>query len=190
MSLILTDIDHVILNHADAFQNWLIDYKSNRYKDRNWRNYPNIEDFMETTTDKVNEVILEFNRSKYFKDLKPEYKSEEYIPMLKNEGYSFIGITACGTDEKVKENRYINMEKYFPGIFDEIFYVDDPKDKLYYLSKYEESIWVEDSEDNALLGDGCGHRTYLMDQPYNICFSSKNIKRVYSWEDIYYDLPN
>lgn len=186
---ILTDIDHVVLHHATYFQEWLTNNYCTSYENKNWDEFKNFEEWLGMDTPEANDIIFKFNSSESFSELYPEKDSLVVIPMLKNLGYNFVGITACGDHKNIKKYRDINIEKYFPNIFDEIFYVNNPDDKLDILSSFKPSYWVEDHINNVLLGKGCGHKTFLMDQPYNKNYNlEEGITRVYSWADIFHHI--
>lgn len=185
---VLTDIDHVVLHHATSFQKWLGDNYCPSFKNKNWEEYIDFEEWLGMNTKEANEIIHKFNTSIYFSELFPEKDAEIIIPKLKDKGYNFIGITACGDHSDIKKYREMNIQKYFPDIFDTIYYVNNPNDKLEILSSYPPSYWVEDHISNAVLGKNCGHKTYLIDQPYNKNFKCEDITRVKSWEEIFIDL--
>ena len=186
MSLILTDIDHVVLSHADSFKDWLIKYKNKSFeKCGDWRDHNNFEEWLDIDHEKGMMLVNSFNRSKYFADLKPICKSETVIPRLHSEGFKFIAITACGNSEEIYNGRKENLQKYFPDIFEDLICVNRCSDKKYYLEQYDQAIWVEDSYNNAVLGRDCNHQTFLMDYYFNRdkgCM--KNITRVSDWEEI------
>lgn len=185
MKTILTDIDHVVLVHGDAFVDWLSKYKCQKFKDVNWRNYKNFEDFLNTDSDLAYKIVNEFNTSKFFGELKPGYKSEEVIPKLYNNGYKFVAITACGDSDKIADLRRKNLETYFPGIFRDLICVNRSSDKRKYLESYDSSIWVEDTYSNAIMGYECGHTSFLIDHYHNQdCGDDEHIIRVNDWEDI------
>ena len=188
MSIILTDIDHVILVHADSFQKWLTTEKNMDLSNSDWRNYHRFEDWL-GNIEYAEQLIKEFNTSVEFENILPGYDSLEVLPRLRQK-YNFIGITACGSDPVTVELRKRNIEKYFPVIFSDIFCVDRCQDKQPFLEKYENAIWVEDSYNNAIMGRNAGHKTFLVDHLHNRNKNDyKDIIVVDNWLDIEQNIP-
>ena len=140
----------------------------------------------------ANSLVEQFNKTKYFADLKPCYKSDIVIPRLHKEGFKFVGITACGNNPETVKLRKQNIEKYFNGMFEDIICVNKCVDKKHYLQKYNKSIWVEDSYKNAKMGSDLGHKTFLVKHKHNEELHKKDynnkITIVDDWEDIEYNL--
>src|ERR1700691_4181714 len=123
MKLILTDIDEVILKWQDSFYVWFL---KNKIKNNNIITKlgirPDFDQWIDIYPDNFNDTIITFNKSESFGKLIPYDSALVELPILKNLGYKFIGITACGVDVTTKTLRRNNLEYYFPGIFEEIHF--------------------------------------------------------------------
>lgn len=178
---ILTDIDDTILCWGDGF----VDYMEHSGFDvTNGRT--DLNTWIDAEKYIRNENHIEkFNESKWFAQLKPIAEAVEVLPRLKAAGWTFVAISMVNKNPKVLANRYKNVEKYFPDIFDSIIHTGFfPHAKVPYLNMFRPTYWVEDSMTNAIDGSKCGHNSILLHKTYNENLEHKGVTKVKSWLDI------
>ena len=181
--LILTDVDECILQWTDPFIRF-VNEKYNVYP-KAGRNSHLIYEWLEVHPDKAYEMVIDFNTSHHFGALEPFNSAAKYIPMLHNEGYRFVAISACSDSDHVAEMRKANIAKYFGNIFEDIFCVGFHQGKKSVLEKFPKSFWVEDAMQWALVGADAGHQTFLIDHEHNKLLIDPRIIRVKDWHTIY-----
>lgn len=188
-SLILTDVDEVLLDWTTSFESWYRNSAPNfggTVPTNNLKSAHDIEDWLSCDIQVTRKLISQFNLNrKYFRDIQAYPEAIRYVNLMHKDGYKFVAITACGTDKWTREFRAENLEKYFPGVFDTIHCVDVGQSKLDYLSRYQPSWWVDDKVSHAEDGGKIGHKAFLVEQPYNVGVALKYSKRVKNWQDIY-----
>lgn len=193
MKLILTDIDEAVLKYHEALEKWvrknpdILDSLSILMPDE--RNHLSLKQSMMTwlrTDEKRIDVLVGiFAKTEEFRDIKPGWDSETYIPKLHEEGYKFVAITAAGTDSLVKESRIHNLEKYFPRMFTAVHCISHYESKEDYLKLYQPAWWVEDRIDNGLLGRRHGHKVWIISNETNKGPLPCGMKRTHTWRNIY-----
>lgn len=164
MTLILTDIDDCVLNFSDRFQSYVESQglpTQGRLRDL-WR----IERLLGIEVDAVHEILTAFTRD-HSVHHEPEPCARDVLPELHRAGYRFVGISACGTDPEYRARRLKNLEAAFGFEFEALHCVPFGQSKAECLAAYPSAIWVEDTLGNALTGVAHGHRTFLLDRPYN-----------------------
>lgn len=191
MALILTDIDDTVLTWYKEFNQWLLKHKNFKAPENplTWK-LGKILGISETDAD---ELVQEFNASEEFFNLKPCLSSQEYLPML-SQNHKIIGITS-GSSNKInieitKALRAANLERYFPGVFTDLYVLPLHGDKKPILNSFYTSLWVEDSGINAVKGLEAGHDVFIIDCPHNRDFNHSGMTRVKDWSDIYKILEN
>lgn len=181
MNYILTDIDETVLQFAQPFEDWMheIGYEANgKLRD----NYC-MEKTYGISKNIVMEKLFEFCDTEMYRNLPAEECAKIIIPRLHEQGFKFIGISAC--DEKAHEHRLYNFKEEFGFELYELYCVGMLSEKKEILKKFEPSIWVEDHWKNACDGSELGHTSFLLTREYNRNENSNNINRVSSWFDIY-----
>lgn len=182
--LIITDIDGCVLNWSEGFIEYIKSINLTPKKD--FYSCLDLEDWLGMTSKEVNNLAKDFNKTDEFKNLKPDYKSDIYIPLLHGMGYDFIAITACGSHDTTSKYRTLNLNSLFPGIFKEIFCCDHNYEKDNILKTLPKSkYWIEDHYHNCKFGYDHSHRCFLMNHPYNNHINDDTIEIVADWEDIY-----
>ena len=183
MKLILTDIDDTLLKFGDAFQEWAESkgYQSNGTR---VRECCSIQDVFNFDRETVTKLVVEFSNDKdLMSNLIPEKDALAVIPVLYKMGYQFVAISAC---VEVTEIRRKSLEDAFgiPWLDVHCTGLEQPKHEV--LSSYDTSWWVEDNITHALAGAEIGHRTFLLDRPYNqTILPVGNPIRVNSWHYIF-----
>ena len=189
MSLILTDIDDTVLTWYDEFRIWLNNSKGIEApaNPQFWK----LGKTLSMSEDAADQLVHEFNASNEFFDLKPCLRSQEYLTLL-SQTHKIVGITS-GSSNKMdlkttKALRAANLERYFPGVFSDLYVLPLLADKKPILESFYQSIWVEDSGRNAVKGLESGHTTFLIDCPHNGDYNNYKMIRVTDWSDIHNEL--
>lgn len=167
--LILTDIDGVVLDWLGSFYNYLTDMNI-AYNDSILENL-------------IDQHVEKFQKSSYyFGCLKTCKKSEIFLKKIHRLDYRIIAITACGTDDIIKNFRKNNLYQHFGNLFDDILFVNVHDSKQPYLQNFESAIWIEDNYHHYLTGLNCGHKSFLIKHPYN---ENHCADFVQDWQEIY-----
>jgi len=179
--LILTDVDNTIFDFGDTFQQWLAD--RNLHGSGRLNDIYHITEFLDCNSHEMDELLVEFYRSDTFENLPPVRGSVEALQSLHERGYDFVAITACHDLEGLEEARRDNLERVFGFAWPVVHITGLAGHKTPYLEAYEPTIWVEDSLKQALQGVEAGHRTFLLDYPYNQS-DHRSFERVTDWQYI------
>ena len=176
---ILTDIDGVCLNWSKQFDRYLAYYYPNEKLDDPTANYTHLEHVMES-----------FNHSAWMGWCEPWKDAVEILTKFKQEGYQVHGCTAMGFDPYAIAMRKMNLERYFPNVFDRLDTTEmgPGATKEQWLAQYrgEQCVWVEDKWINAISGASMGIKTFLMRQSYNAHNNDDRIQKVDNWQQIHY----
>jgi len=183
--IILTDIDGVCLNWADAFDRFLERHYKIKVKDPSqytahlrW----------EGTREQLKTLTWHFNMSAWMRYLKPFRDSQTIMPKLAEEGWKFVAITSMHIDEYSHKLREENLKTLFGDIWDQIICIGTGADKDQALLPWKDSgyIWVEDKFTNAKLGADMGLDSVLMRHDYNAKLDDNRVTKVDNWQQIYY----
>lgn len=187
MKVILTDIDDTVLKFAHAFEAWAVAEKGYTLQ-QSIRHGGTIEQTLGCSRDDVDSLVIEFSTNPtHFGVIPPEDDALAVIPVLHNMGYQFVAISSCVDGPAVTECRRQNLEAAFGFEWLDVHCVGLLAPKNNALGQYDQSWWVEDNAKNALLGDSLGHRSFLLDRPYNrgIIDTPNSINFVNSWHDVF-----
>jgi FMN phosphatase YigB (HAD superfamily) len=183
MTQILLDLDETILEFSDPFQKWLGDahglFSAYRLKDHH--NIPKLFNIDITLT---MALVAEFHRSPQMEYLEPLPCAVSVLPALYRAGYRFIAITACLNEIKTVERRKANLRAAFGFDFDEVHCIGLVPSKKEALELYDSSIWVDDLYHHAAQGAELGHKSFLIDRPYNRHTNHPDVSRVADWHEI------
>jgi hypothetical protein len=180
--LILTDVDDTCLRFAPELERYSVE--------RGWettaplRDIYSLEVFFGIPRDEAIVRLHEFIEAEGHRH-PPEECAASVIPELHNQGYSFVAVTACGLCPVFRLKRTRNLHDAFGFRFDDVHVVDIGGPKTPILSLYEPAIWVEDHYGHAVAGAELGHRTFLIDRPYNRqTVDHPQVTRVHDWHEI------
>lgn len=177
---LLTDIDDTVVSFNSRYIHFLED---EGHIDLCPKTHDVLDVSKELLVDAEN-IINKFQESKFFSDLKPFKCAHSVLPLFKKSGYVIVGISAAQNNYKSLRNRKINMQRYFPDIFDDIIHVNHKDNKRPYLEKFPQSIWVEDLYENAIVGANAGHRSYYLLNGSTPIYKNDNIICVNNWYEI------
>ena len=181
MSLILTDVDDVLLHWARGFIEHMgtsgIDTTTAHIDFNNWIN---SNEYI-----RAENLIDRFNESESFAELEPYEDAFDVVNRLHRQGYTFVAISAVEYTRESWAYRKQNLDKFFPDVFQSIFHVGlKQHSKKPMLSAFAPTFWIEDNATNAADGADLGHTSIIMDRPYNGNIEHPNVLRVSSWYDI------
>lgn len=184
-NVIIVDYDGVCAYWEHGFDMWML---NNGYKVKNKGTY-DISSRYNLEENYANMLANDFNKSRELAHLPPFKDSINYIKKLHEEhGYVFHCISAIEPTEHGYESRLENIHNLFgKTAFENVILCGESKNKEKLLSKYADSecFWIEDVPRNAEYGLQYGLKPLLMDQHYNVSYYHKDIRRVFSWKEIY-----
>jgi hypothetical protein len=182
MKLILTDADDTVLRFSDAMQAFLA--TKGFVIETRLRDHHNIPELFNLNMSDTIALIQEFHRSPGMEQLLPEPCAAIVLPELHRQGFQFVAVSACLNEPDVHARRVRNLEAAFGFKWEAVHCIGLQMDKEAILRAYPSSIWVEDVWDHALAGQRAGHRTFLLDRPYNRNNEHTKVTRVKDWHAI------
>ena len=183
--VILVDCDGVLLDWEYAFDAWM---KRHDYVVEETDVYDMAVKYNMAKKD-TKRLIRMFNESATIRKLPPLRDAIKYVRKLHTEhGYVFHAITSLSNDQYAQHLRTKNLRELFGDTaFERYVYLDTGADKDEALAEYEGTgcFWIEDKEENAVLGDSLGLNSILMTHGHNKDFEDENITKVSTWKEIY-----
>lgn len=183
--VILTDCDGVLLDWEASFTDWM---SSNGYTKVDEHEYDVAKSYgLEKPFAK--KLVREFNNSAWMGHLPTLRDARSGVATLVDAGFKFICITSLSLDPYAKKARVKNLQSIFgKGVFNSknVICLDTGADKDDALAEYAGSglYWIEDKEENAVLGEELGLKSLLVDHKHNKTFQSEGVKRVANWSEI------
>lgn len=180
---ILTDLDNTLLDFAPHFEEWA---ESQGYKiTRGVINQTyDFQDAFEEDVSDVGALLRPFFLCDHTMSNFPALADTvEPIQRLREQGFEFVGITACEPIAGLSRLRHQNLKNLFGFDFEEVFVTGYELPKATVLKNYGPSYWVEDNLKHAVEGAVLGHEVFLIDQCYNQCVEGP-FKRVKNWLEI------
>lgn len=186
-SVILTDVDGVLLNYEYAFDIWVAQHGLS--KQPCLRARYSFADQYNISEDKAMEYVLRFNESAAIGYLPPLRDAMHYVRKLhEKHGYVFRAITSLGTDAYAGKLRRMNLEKLFgPTTFESIVCLETCAPKRAALEQYRDSecYWIEDNVANAVAGAELGLNSLLVEHGHNMDHVGPGVRLVKDWKDVY-----
>ena len=186
--VILTDCDEVLFDWANPFEKWVREtYPQHRNAEGRLQDFWHVEAWLGTELAESREMIRIFNSTPdIWRNFKPLPGVAENVQKLHDEGYRFVAITACATDEETYIGRWHNLNEVFGfGVFDTLHCVGLAESKAEHLARYKPTYWVEDKMKHASAGADVGHTSFLINYKHNEKYVDDRVIRVNSWDDIY-----
>jgi len=181
--VILTDVDGVLLDWEYHFYKWvkeeydLLPLTTHTYR---------IDETLAIDYKTSRKMTVKFNSSVNMKYLSPFRDAVKYIRKLHEEhGFIFHVITSQTNDIRAQNWRKQNLIDVFGNVFDGFTIIGCGDDKTEALSVWDgsECYWIEDKEENIIMGDEFGLDGLLMSNDHNLgAFSSR---RVNNWKEVY-----
>lgn len=186
---VVMDVDQVLLDYYARLREWV----NKRYKKRvvglpvewdmtTWLQFDNKECTIA--------AIIEFSKSYEFGTLDAFPGADVVLHELLREGYSLIGLTACGSHPVTEALRRANLFHRFGDIFEEIHFVemtDSKIDKMAHIQeRYDVIAFIDDKPSNIediFFGADVDH-CILMKAPHNRDWRQGNVLEIdhaFSW---------
>lgn len=185
---ILTDVDGVILDWTQSFEDWIQNEKMplEIFED-SLHDCTSIEEWLGVSREDATILIREFSKTDHFKSLPAFPDALVIIPALKKLGHNFIAITACDDTDESKSKREINLETVFPGVFEDVIFsgIDSKDGKRPYLKDWSDCYWVEDTHEHAVVGHDLGHTTFFVENDIRYPEVHNELIKINSWYDIF-----
>lgn len=186
-SVILTDVDGVLLNWEYAFDCYVQEHGFKKVPGSEFKY--NIGKRYGISEEQGRVLIKNFNESAAIAFLPPLRDAMYYVKRLHEQhGYVFHAITSLSRNQHACQLREMNLKKLFgKTVFERFVFLDTGADKDDVLSEYRdtECWWLEDKIDNCIAGTKMGLRSLLMEHGHNMDFVHPEIPRVKNWREIY-----
>lgn len=187
--VILTDCDEVLFDWASPFEAWVREtYPQHCDAPGCLQDYWHVEAWLSCSYEESRGLIRQFNgdatKWPYFKPLPGVV---ENVLALHDQGYKFVAITACDTDDQTWHGRWQNLNEVFgKGVFDTLHCVGLAESKRAHLARYAPTYWVEDKTRHAIDGAEVGHKSFLINYKHNERDGQNipGVTRVRDWNDI------
>lgn len=181
--IILTDIDDACVEWSKHFRKVFRETTGHK---------PSAVDASETTAyghlsiPELERYILDFNQSEHFENLTPKAGSDRILPQLKKEGWTIVGITACGNDQRTMDLRWKNLNKVFgDGVFSDVRFIQWYECKSEHLSDFQNCPFIDDNIKHAETAHKMGHQAMIIHRSYRRKFKHPHIPYVMDWNEIY-----
>jgi uncharacterized HAD superfamily protein len=140
------------------------------------------------TVDEAIDKIYEFNKTDFFKKIKPVPGSQEVLDVLKQNHELFV-ITSRQQDFANETKAW--LDEHFPGVFQGVHFTNkysksgESRSKLSVCDELEIDVLIEDSLDYALECLNEKRKVFLLDYSWNQSTDlPEKISRVDSWPEI------
>lgn len=183
MTIILTDIDDTILNCGDGLQQFLEEECGLTTTER-LSDHHNISKLYNVSVEESLVLVKRFHQSSWMARLSPLPCAVVVLPELYKRGYRFVAITACLNEPETVAARKANLLNVFGFEWEAIHCLGMVPSKRETLALYQPSIWIDDLAKHAEDGADLGHRSFLIDKPYNQSLQNSSVIRVKDWHEI------
>ncbi len=181
------DLDDVLADSLPALIEYHNDTYNTKFIKEDYHSF-HLWKVWSCTKEESNQRIDRFFETKYFKDIKTKPGSQEAISFLKEKNNLYV-ITS--RPRKFSKGTLEWIEKYFPGVFKEVFFTNywekdnpDPK-KSHVCNILNIDVFIDDSLDYAIECFNEKRKVFLFEAPSNKNRKfEENIYRVKSWEEI------
>jgi len=184
---IAIDLDDVLIN----FLPHLIEYHNFEYKTNLTLEQFHCYRFWEIwggTKEQAVQKVYDFYKTEYFQNLTLVQDSQEAVNIL-NKNHDLVIITA--RQNEIKDETVKLVDKYFPNIFNEIYFANFygrtgiSQTKKEICDLVQADVLIEDSIDNSLQCLNSHRKIFLFNRPWNQLSSlPKGIQRANSWKEI------
>jgi hypothetical protein len=183
-SLIVTDVDGVLLNWDHSFARWI---RSHGYSIQDASSYL-LAPRYGISEDRVMELVTYFNESADMAFLPALRDSIYYVKRLHEQhGFVFHAITSFGTNRNAAKLRQQNLNRIFgETVFEDLTCLPVNSCKRSALEQYRGTgcYWIEDKVENAAAGEELGLCPVMIAHEYNSVHPSY-IPRVNTWREVY-----
>lgn len=169
-SVVIVDIDGVIIDWTTSFENWLEQERGHVRIPGAEQHYSMHNRWRGMEAHQMLALIDEFNRSEVFSTLPALQDAADGVKHIRSvyPGRKMIAVTACGNSPDTCVYRMKNLDTILgPGFFSFIIFLPLGASKKHVFEQYENSVVIEDSLSHAIHAAEAGHSVILIDQPYN-----------------------
>lgn len=187
--IILTDVDGVLLDWAQGFDQFLGQHYKIKVKDPT-KYTAHLR--WEGTKEQMKTLTWHFNMSAWMRYLNPLRDSVPVVKKLGDEGWRFIAITSMHADSYAHKLREDNLKELYGDVWTQVICLPTGGDKDQALLPWKDSgyLWVEDKFSNAVLGADMGLKSILMKHDFNAYMDDARLTKVDNWQQIYYYINN
>lgn len=164
--IIYTDCDGVLLDWETGYHNWM-ERKGYTAVDKTlYKMGPAYG----ISNNKAHNLIREFNESSAIIDLPVFRDARSAVARLVEAGYKFHMISSLSKEPSAAKLRIANLENIFgKDVFVDYLFLDTGADKDEVLDKLPKGAWwLEDKDENAVVGHECGLRSILVAHKHNV----------------------
>jgi len=186
MKILITDIDEVLLAWSKSFDKFIRDeynYDGVYIGDSSQR----LWELIDIPKEQIGEVMEKHTHLPSFGQL--EFHNDAEILNKHNDTFDkIIAITSCGNDAHIMEARNNNIAEKFPGIIDEIIYLDFLKEKIDVIDRImSENIdakfyMIDDSVNDIEKAIDKGVNGFVYETPFH---DAKNLPSVDSLSEFF-----
>lgn len=157
--VILCDIDGVVLDWMSRFpyfmekKGYATEQAIRMYASGEYRSF---EELFGVDSETAMALATEYQESSFMGYLSPYKDALLAVNSLKHK-YDFIAVTAVLDSPITKKLRQKNLEFWYPGAFSEVHCVGLGKSKFEILSKFDPTIFIDDSPGHILEAQNAGH---------------------------------
>lgn len=181
--ILLVDVDDCVVKWSTHFRKY---FKDNHGHIASVRAVSETEAYSHIPVVELEKYITDFNQSEHFENLKPKADACKILPRLKSEGWTIVGITACGRDQKTAELRWNNLNKAFgEGTFSDVRFINWYECKSEHLKDFTNCPFIDDNIKHAETAQRMGHDAMIMHRSYRRKFKHPTIPVVHDWNEIY-----
>lgn len=163
--IIYTDCDGVLLDWETGFHDWM---ERKGYTALDKTQYLMGKAYGIKHSEASN-LIKQFNESSAIVDLEAFRDARSAVARLVEAGYKFHMISSLSKEPSAAKLRIKNLEDIFgKDVFVDYLFLDTGADKDEVLDKLPKgSWWIEDKDENAIVGHQCGLSSLLVAHKHN-----------------------
>lgn len=171
-SIMLLDVDGVILDYPTAFVEWCIKRRGMKINPQYFNKTYRMSAWFDPAPNDFSELIYDFNETVYAGDLNPYLNVAKTLSAINEKtGMRFVFATKFGTCSLLKRSRIENVTRYVDRrIIEDFLFVDVWESKKPILEPWRNSgaTFIEDSIDNAIEARDMGLDVKIFHQEYNV----------------------
>ena len=187
MKKIGVDLDEILSDTLTSVLEYFNKLYIKSHKKEHFYTY-NYWDILGGTKEGSIKFVDDYYKTDYFTNIKPIKDAYRNLVKLKKLGHELYVIT--GRSETYEKQTRDWVEKHYPDIFSEIFFVNTFSNSLIPIKKSQVcnmngiKLLIEDNPDYIIDCTDNGVEVLFLDYPWNKGKEFKNATRVYSWDEI------
>lgn len=182
--VILCDIDGVVLDWMSRFPYFMekkgypTEQAIRMYASGEYRTF---EELFGVDSETALALATEYQESKYMGFLSPYKDALLAVNSLKHK-YDFIGVTAVLDSPITHQLRKQNLEFWYPGAFTELHCVGLNKSKFEILSKFDPTVFIDDSPSHILEAQNAGHTAIRLKVDHRVDVTASLVAN--NWQEL------